>query len=238
MHITRAGEGPSVLLLHGGGVAGWMWRGVQQHLGEGVATIVPDLPGSGRSAASSYLSHEATVDALAAQLGDEPVTVAGFSLGAQLAMLLAVRHPQLVKGLVVVSAETKPAPLPGPTLALLGWAAPLARLDWFARLQARELGIPDDLLDGYLGESAELTRETLLAQVGANLRFTLPDAWGTVGVPVTFLVGGRERRLMLDSARAAHEALPGSTLHVVEGAGHDLPFSRSELVADAVRGFL
>lgn len=238
MHIARAGAGAPVLLLHGGGVAGWMWRGVQQHLDEDVATIVPDLPGSGRSAASSYLSHEATVDYLAAELGGEPVTVAGFSLGAQLAMLLAVRHPQLVKGLVVVSAEAKPAPLPGATLALLGWAAPLARRDWFARLQARELGVPDDLLEDYLAESAVLTRRTLLAQVGANLRFTLPDAWGALGVPVTILVGGRERRLMLDSARAAHEALPGSTLHVVEGAGHDLPFSRPELVADAVRGFL
>lgn len=35
-----------MLLLHGGGVAGWMWEPLRTHLGEGVRVIVP-MPGHG-----------------------------------------------------------------------------------------------------------------------------------------------------------------------------------------------
>lgn len=234
MHVD-AGDGSNpVLMLHGAGVSGWMWTPTCELLGSDVNAIVPDLPGFGRSAAQPYVSHAATLDALTGVLerhAPHGAHVIGFSLGAQLALLLASQLPHLVRGVIIVSAETKPAPLPGPTLALLGLAAPLSRRTRFAQAQARELGVPDRLLESYLRDSAATTRETLLSSVGENIRFTLPSAWSQYQGDAVVLVGAKERKLMHDSAALTASALASSRLCTVQDAAHDIPFSQPGIVA-------
>src|SRR5699024_10748670 len=126
------------------------------------------------------------------------VLVVGFSVGAQLAIRLASEHPELVHGAVIVSGEARPAPLPRTTLAMLKRAAPLGRLAWFARLQAKQLSVPRELLGNYVRDSSRLSTDTLLAIVGANIHFTLPAAWSAFGGGTTVMVGARERALMQD----------------------------------------
>ncbi len=241
MHVEETGTGPPVLLLHGGGVAGWMWRPTLAALGDGVRVIVPDLPGHGRSAALPYGSQAEVAAALAGLLEERApsgAVVAGFSLGAQLTILLAATRPELVRGGVVVSAQTLPLPLERATLGLVGATAPLAARPWFARWQAAALGVPEQLVGEYVRESTALSRETLLASVAENLRFRLPDGWSRYPGPAVVMVGGREQKLMQDSALATHTALPGSRLVRVAGCRHDLPLRRPDLVARAIRGDL
>jgi pimeloyl-ACP methyl ester carboxylesterase len=233
MLVNRFGteDGPPVLLLHGGGVAGWMWDSLRRSLEQTHSVLVPDLPGHGGSADEPYRSHADTVDELAqvlAQHGKGAAAVLGFSLGAQLAIELASRHGELVDRVMVVSAQAKAMPFTGLTLQTLGMAAPLARRRWFARLQARELFIPPHLLEQYIDTSARVTKETLLAAVGDNLRFELPGEWSDFRGRALVMVGRRERTLMRDSAAAVHAALPGSELEVVADCGHGIPLQRPE----------
>ena len=226
-----------MLFLHGGGVSGWMWRATLNRLGSGVRSIVPDLPGHGSSDQVDYVSHAETVSHLAALLRDRApggAVVVGFSLGGQLALLLAAEHPELVRGVVIVSAETKPAPAPRATLALLKLTAPLARRRWFAELQAKQLGVPDADLDHYVRDSRAMTPATLLASVGENITFTLPGSWSSFPGPATVIVGERERGLMRASATLTHDALPGSRLVVADDVHHDAPFTRPALIATEV----
>ena len=142
MLVNRSGAegGPVVLLLHGGGVAGWMWDSLRRHLEPTHTVLVPDLPGHGRSADEPYRSHAETVAELAQVLtrsGTGTTAVIGFSLGAQLAIELASTRSELVDRVMVVSAQAKAMPFTDLTLQTLGMAAPLARQRWFARLQAR-----------------------------------------------------------------------------------------------------
>ena len=101
----------------------------------------------------------------------------------------------------------------------------------FARLQAKELFVPVELLPAYLGESARISRATLVASVGENLRFEPPPGWATPAAPALVLAGSAERRLMRDSARTLHAARPGSELRIVDGVGHGLPLQAPELMA-------
>ncbi len=171
------------------------------------------------------MSHEETVAALVPLLEQEtqPATVVGFSLGAQLAVLLAARRPDLVADAVVISAQAEPLRAVGPTLALLRLTAGLARNERFARLQARELFIPDALLPRYLETSAAISRTTLLRAVEENLRFTPPPAWRAHPGTALILVGAEEKPMMRRSAALLDRVHPRSTLEVAEGCGHGIP---------------
>lgn len=243
MHVDVAGpaDGRPILLLHGGGVAGWMWRPVLETLAGRYRVIVPDLPGHGASTPEPYRSHAETAAALAGVVerrASRPVAVVGFSLGAQLGVLLASTRPDLIDRAAIVSAQARPQRFPGATLGLLGLAAPLARQRWFARLQARELFVPDELFEDYFRTSATVSRETLLTSVGENLRFTPPPQWARFPGAALVLAGEREPRLVRDSARLLHRLLPGSELEVVPGCGHGIPLQRPDWFAARITDWL
>lgn len=193
--------------------------------------LVPDLPGHGQSANEQYQSHTDTVDALSQILshGDSaPAAVIGFSLGAQLTIELASKHPELVDRAMVVSAQAQAMPFTGLTLRALGAAAPLARNRRFARMQARELFVPPELMEEYIDTSAHITKATLLAAVGDNMRFELPAAWSEFRGQALVIVGRRERALMRESAATIHTALPGSEIEIIDGCGHGIPLERPD----------
>ena len=240
LHVERTGprDGRSVVLLHGGGVAGWMWHPLRRHLPEALDLIVPDLPGHGRSRGVPFVSRAAVVEQLIRLLRHDvgrPAAVVGFSFGAQVAIELAAEAPELVSHVTVISAQAAPTPLPGLTLGLLAAAAPLARNATFARAQAKELFIPDELMDAYLDESRAFDRRTLTGVVGENIRFTIPAGWSRFPGSAAVLVGARERRMMIDSSRMLHAALPSSTLEIVDDRGHGIPLQCPALLAARLR---
>ncbi|WP_323960447.1 alpha/beta fold hydrolase [Arthrobacter sp. JZ12] len=233
MHLNTFGSsrGRPVLLLHGGGVAGWMWNALAKALQAEHLVLVPDLPGHGESAGEPYRSHEHTVTELARMVTEAavgPAAVVGFSLGAQLTVKLASEHPELVDRVVVVSAQARPMPFTDLTLRSLAVASPLARRRWFARLQARELFVPQELMKHYIATSVGISRETMVSSVGDNLRFGIPAGWSEFPGRALILAGQRERKLMRQSAATLHAALPGSELEIVPECGHGIPFQRPE----------
>lgn len=239
--LQGAPDGRPLLLLHGGGMGGWMWTPLVAHLGPGFRLIVPDLPGHDHSADEPYRSHAATAEELRALLAEHAsgrsAVVVGFSLGAQLSVLLAANWPELVDTVVVVSAQALPLrpAATWATLRLIDATAGLAARPWFARLQAQALLVPEDLGDDYLRTSMALSRASLLASVGENLRFAPPPGWARFPGRARVCVGARERRVMLRSARALHDARPGSDLDLAEGCGHGIPFQRPDWLAARIR---
>lgn len=235
MHVELTGPdaAPPVLLVHGGGVAGWMWRPTLAALRAPVRAIVPDLPGHGASDDVDYVDHDDAVVRLAAVLEEhapQGALVVGFSLGAQLAVRLAAEHPRLVRDVVVVSAQARASWMPGPTLALIALAAPLARIERFATMQAQALFVPPALLPEYLEGSRRMRRATLLASVAENLRFRPPEGWARPG-PALVVAGTREPRVVRRSAALLAALRPGAALERVEGVGHGLPLQRPDRMA-------
>ncbi|MFC0674538.1 alpha/beta fold hydrolase [Brachybacterium hainanense] len=242
VRIHRLGDpvGRPVLLLHGGGVAGWMWDPMIEHLGPGFRLIVPDLPGHDGSADDEYASHDEAVDALVAVLEAEaagPAPVVGFSLGAQLAVLLAARRPDLVDRVAVISAQAVPSRWPAATLGLLHAAAPLMESERFARVQARQLFVPEHLIQDCVRTSQRLSTRTLLASVGENIRFVVPDRWSVFPGEALVLVGGSERSTMRRSAQLLAEPHDDEP-EVLSGCGHGIPLQEPVWLAQRLRPWL
>lgn len=95
------------LFLHGIGMGRLAFRGLAGHLRGRGRFIAVDLPGYGAAPEPPrILTMARTADLLAALLrdgGEGPVTVVGHSMGTQVAVELAARHPALVDGVVLLA---------------------------------------------------------------------------------------------------------------------------------------
>ncbi|MDX6556455.1 MAG: hypothetical protein QOD86_2650 [Miltoncostaeaceae bacterium] len=105
---SLSGEGEPLLLLHGGLGSFDMFGPVLPILGEGRRVIGIDLLGHGHtelgSRAVNLIEMGDDTAAILGELGLAQVDVLGYSLGAGVALRLAVQHPELVRRLVLASA--------------------------------------------------------------------------------------------------------------------------------------
>jgi 3-oxoadipate enol-lactonase len=106
LFVAETGEGTPIVLLHGGlanHLSCWLYAAP---LASRFRVITPDLRGAGRSHFVHALTWDAIADDLAAivrGLGLPRVVVGGSSLGAAAAVAFALRHPDLVGALLVLS---------------------------------------------------------------------------------------------------------------------------------------
>ena len=104
LHTTSIGEsGSSVVFLHGLFGQGKNWTQIGKALAGDHRIVLVDLPHHGRSAWSDSFDFVAIADQVAEALSaDDPVALVGHSMGGKVAMVLALRHPELVERLCVV----------------------------------------------------------------------------------------------------------------------------------------
>ena len=106
--VRQRGTGRPLLLLHGFTGRGTAWGSHTTRLAHAFRVITVDLPGHGRTARADpeRLTVERTADDLAAILdrtGAVPADLLGYSLGARIALRLAIAHPSVVGRLVLES---------------------------------------------------------------------------------------------------------------------------------------
>lgn len=261
-HIASgvAGRAPPLLLLHGIGGASSAWVPAARILAARRRVLIPDLLGFGRSpwpdAGYRLGDHLDAVGALLERrgLGDGPIDVAGHSMGAILAAELAVRLPQRVRRIVLVSlpyfrseAEAKRS------IGALGVLARLTVLEHWAagavcaamcafRPQFRFLAphvtrhVPVDVArDAVLHTYASYSRSLRHVIV----RHRLDPAIERLSDRDVLLVhGDADRAAPIDAIRALAARRSHWRLEVVAGADHALPVARPGPLARLLEDFL
>jgi pimeloyl-ACP methyl ester carboxylesterase len=104
----ESGEGPLVVLVHGFTGSKENWLPLMRQL-RGQRVIAPDLPGWGESERKPGADYGPVAQAdrlheFLASLGTKPALVVGHSMGGQILGLLAVRHPEDVGPIVLMSS--------------------------------------------------------------------------------------------------------------------------------------
>ncbi len=223
---------PAVMLIHGGGLSWWMWQPQIKALEQEYHLLVPVLDGHGEAAETDFFSIEDSARKMAAYIdrncGGRLFALCGLSIGAQIAVEILSQRPNIAQKAVIESALVLPMGLGKGTDMLLSLSYPLVRRRWFARLQARQMYLPDALFEQYFADSMRMSKQSLLNMTMSNARYTLPAAFGTTTAEVAVLCGAKEYGIMRRSAQLLRDSVPGAILRVVPDCEHGVSIKYSE----------
>jgi 4,5:9,10-diseco-3-hydroxy-5,9,17-trioxoandrosta-1(10),2-diene-4-oate hydrolase len=241
MHYVHGGSGRPMLLIHGIVGSTTNWRRNIAALARNASVYAIDLVNMGRSqrVAGIDADLEASADRVAAfmdAMGIDQAEIIGHSHGGAVSTMLAARHPDRVRSLILF-APVNPfshleAPLirlysstPGRLLArvvpyLPRWVHQIA----LERMYGDPTRIAEGTLDGYIeGLRVPGTIQHVMAIVGGWYRniAALKTALSQVThVPTLLMWGDRDRAVSVASGRQLLRELRDAELIVVPGAGH------------------
>jgi monooxygenase len=230
------GSGPALVLLHGLGSSHLTWSAVEDAFAQRFTVYELDLPGFGYSDKpflyTSARQEAAFVDDFLGSLGVERATVIGHSMGGDVALWLAVEHPERVDRLVLVNiAEVGEAaavfrvaatPVLGDVF-LKTTTTPLTLGAMLANPYVQKQMVTPRLADEYariywtpgarralidLARSYEVDRAALRAEIPS------------VHAPVLIVWTDADPYFPVSVARDLHDLLPTAEVEVIHDAGH------------------
>jgi pimeloyl-ACP methyl ester carboxylesterase len=257
VHFVHAGSGRPILLLHGLAGSTRNWRNSMGALAQIASVYAIDMVNMGRSQRVAGLDAglEATADRVVATmdaLGLDVADIAGHSHGGAVALMLAARHPERVRRLILI-APANPYSHVGDRLArayntsvgrLLVRLGPYLPRRLLLAALGRMYGDPKratyDVLENYTeGLRVPGTMRHVLEIVRtwfremAKLEAALPRV---ADIPILLLWGDRDGAVDPASAVELQRILPQAELRVVPGAGHvvfeEMPDEANQIMRD------
>ncbi|HEV3132283.1 MAG TPA: alpha/beta hydrolase [Acidimicrobiales bacterium] len=253
------GSGPAVVLLHGQPGSGSSWDPVTRRLERDFRVLAPDRIGYGASVgeARGLADNAELVAALIRATGAAPATVVAHSWAGGVGVLLADRHPGMVRSLVLVGAACTPdslnaldrwlnLPFVGDALTvagLLGIGEVLPRIRRFVRYappryrdQLAAL-LPDQgVLGGEPGALGRHKRTFMIEQraiVDEMPRVTA--ALGGLELPVAVVHGEWDVVVPPRAAVSLARSIPGADLILLPRAGHFVVRDDPDSLVDVIR---
>ena len=259
LHYSDRGQGSPIVLIHGNMVTGddYNTSGLADLLLKHHRVIIFDRPGFGHSerpharlwtaSKQADLLHKAVQ-----QLGVERPVVVGHSWGAIVALAYAVQHQADTSGVVALSGYYFWTLRPDVLLVGVG-ALPVVGdvlrytvspvVNWVMMpLVKRALFSPGKVPARFNSEfsTGMAVRPSQIRATAQDGALMIPGALALRGdyknlkLPVTIMAGEGDKVVFARRAKQLHDAIEGSVLHVIPGAGHMVHHQATRQVAEAV----
>lgn len=253
LHTTLLSEeGPTLVFCHGLFGQGRNWTAIGKKFTDTHAVMLVDLPNHGQSPWTDTVDLVADADRLAKQLaGRAPVTLVGHSMGGKVAMLTALRHPEVVAKLVVVDIApveySHLGEFTGYIDGMLAVDTDAVRNRSDADAALRE-AVPSDFTRGFLLQNLKRTSDGWRWQLNLKgLRERLeevggwPAEWSSLEPyegPVLWIAGG-DSGYVKDEYLPAMEALfPRVRRVTIKNAGHWVHSQQPDVFVEVLRRFV
>jgi pimeloyl-ACP methyl ester carboxylesterase len=232
----QVGEGPDILLIGGLGDTVESWQFQLDGLADRYRLTAFDNRGAGRTAMpDGPVSVEAMADDAAGVLRALEIPsahVAGFSGGSIIAQELALRHPELVRSLVLQSTWAVPDPFLRAWGRFVRWlveAAPSERAFqesfflWIYTARAHNDGTVDQFIEEVIAFPHKQSTEDVHRFLDAFFVHDTTDRLPQIAAPTLVLAGGRDPTSRPPLGRAVADLIPGARFAVMEEESHQ-PF--------------
>jgi pimeloyl-ACP methyl ester carboxylesterase len=232
----QVGEGPDVLLIGGLGDTVESWQFQLDGLADRYHLTAFDNRGAGRTPLpEGRLSAATMADDAAALLRALEVSsahVAGFSMGSAIAQELALRHPELVRSLVLISTYARPDALWRSQLNFWRWLAEVAPSEraffegfftWVYTPRAHADGTVGQIVEEALAFPHQQSIEAFQAQVDVCLTHDTADRLPEIAAPTLVLSGELDIILPPRFGRSVAAGIPNARFDVMPGEAHQ-PF--------------
>ena len=232
----RGQEGSDVLLIAGLGDPAEAWQPQLDGLSHRFRLTAFDNRGAGRTpllerrlSASTMADDDA---ALLRALEVSSAHVAGFSMGSTIAQELALRHPELVRSLVLMSTYARPDALWRSQLNFWRWLAEVAPSErvffeafftWVYTPRAHADGTVGQIIEEALAFPYQQSVEAFQAQVDVCLKHDTVDRLPEIGAPTLVLSGELDIILPPRFGRSVAAEIPNARFDVMPGEAHQ-PF--------------
>jgi esterase len=249
LHATEAGQGDSVVLLHGLFGSARNFGAVQQQLARRCRVIALDLRNHGASPHDGDMRYAAlaadvlqTLDGLAAL----PATLLGHSMGGKVAMQAALTQPDAVARLIV--ADIAPVAYPPHHRAIAEAMAALPLSPGMTRAQAGSAlseAVPDAAMRAFLLQNLELGAAPAWRIGLTEIIAALPviEGWQTpadarYGGSTIFMAGAASDYIRAEHRPAIRALFPNARFVTLKNAGHWLHAENPSGFVAVVEAFL
>ncbi|NYE18797.1 alpha/beta fold hydrolase [Microbacterium immunditiarum] len=247
--IREHGEGPTLVLIQGGGTGKNAWNALVDRLAPRVRCVAFDNRGVG---GASHADESLTIEDLARDaasvieaLGEGAVHVAGVSLGGFIAMRLAAMRPDLVSSLTLHATAAK---LDERTIQQGDFRRRIMDLglpdtggmirEYLRAWAAGSRGLLADLPADVVSHS-EFSRQNYLGHLNAIRGHDMgAHELGRITAPTLITAGAEDILCSLENARFLHRSIPGSQLVILERAGHVYYFEEPVLTGAVQEGWI
>jgi len=255
VHVELYGSGRPIVLLHGWGMHGGVFKSLAEHLAAKHSVVAVDLPGHGESVAydrfADVTRHAEYLVQQLSSLLQEGVTLVGWSLGGLLAQAIATHYPHYIKKLIL----------------FCGTPCFRQQANWTCAVEDRVLsGFASDLVRDYQGtlsrflalqfmgaqnpkENLRRARELVFArpqprrdmlQQGLQLLETcdLRAQLNAIQCPTLVINGERDTLVPTAAAQYLADHLTHARCVIIKGAGHAPFLSHRDTVTSFLDRFI
>jgi pimeloyl-ACP methyl ester carboxylesterase len=235
----------TIIFLHGGGMAGWIWD-EQVKAFQDYHCLIPDLPEHGQSAETKPFTiacaAEMVVDLIRTRAHNEKAHLVGLSLGAQIIVQILATHPEAVDHALISGTLIRGIPHREVLLKLLDYTfkvyEPVKDTDFFIKANMRTYNISKSYFHKFKEATLQIKADSLNRILHENLFFKLPSGLEKVNVPVLVMMGEKDYKVIKESARDLVKVLPNSSAYIVPKFGHVWNIESPELFNQVLRSWM
>ncbi len=228
----------TILFIHGAGGGQYTWNYQKGFFEKEFNPIVIELPGHGESGGEGeeeIVTYAEQVYAFLQAVGDRKIFLVGHSMGGAIVQTLALTHPEVIQGIILVGTGARLKVLP---MILNGiktnFEETIPRIVQFAYSRKA----PSELIEGGVNQMLQCRAEVLYGDFAACDRFDVMKEVEKIDLSTLILCGEDDALTPVLYSQFLHSRIKGSKLEVLPNAGHmvmmEAPQAFNEKIAEFV----
>ncbi|MBI9072433.1 MAG: alpha/beta hydrolase [Melioribacteraceae bacterium] len=251
----RAGEGETLLLVHGITTYSFIWRFIKPILAKKYDVIAVDLLGAGSSDKTLDVEYSIKTQAkflydFAKKLNIEKLHYVGHDVGGGVGQLFAVIYPEITKSLTLINSVAYDF---WPVQPIIAMRTPIIRQLMMASL---DVGTFKMIIKRGVFDKSKITEEVMkfyfyplkskegrksflhfARSLDNNDLLSITEQLRKLKCPVMIIRGNNDVYLSKAISEKLHNEIKGSLLKIVDEAGHFIQEEKSELLAQHIEEF-